>query len=582
MVGWYDPRQLLGTAFEVFISTVFGRHADRRLIEALTDAGDLKEKLYYDFSGDGSKKVLWLDYIADVGDGFDSTYTMAYYLSRPELAVAAAENNQNVHSTKQGEILIFGGDEVYPTANVQAYNDRLIKPYKTAYSQKNAFVPSIFAIPGNHDWYDSLVSFTRIFCEGLKFFGSRTLQNRSYFALKLINGWWLFGTDMQLGSALDKPQVEYFSRVMEKLGADDRIILCNAEPHWLYSTLYKNDPNFNNRNMGFFEGHVLQNKVAIYFAGDRHYYRRHENPATGKQKITSGGGGAFLHPTHNENVQIIGKRERYELKKSFPDAETSRKLCRWNFLFPVFNPWFGLVTGILYLLTARAFLSDLGRYKLSESFAALEIVVHDALVQPVSLYWVLAIFLGFYVFTDTYSKIYRFVAGSFHGIVHLLAVFFISWGVSYFLSSGAGLNFNSNFQLLAAGALVFIGGWLAGSFIMGVYLFVSLNVFSRHHNEAFSALKIADYKNFLRLKIEENGDLVIFPIGINRVAKGWKKNNDLTQKPKIVPDDSKATRPELIEEPIVFKKNEFLPLQIQTDPNVLERKVAADERSKIL
>jgi hypothetical protein len=52
------------------------------------------------------------------------------------------------------------------------------------------------------------------------------LQNRSYFALKLINGWWLFGTDMQLGSALDTPQIEYFTEVMKKLALDDRIILC--------------------------------------------------------------------------------------------------------------------------------------------------------------------------------------------------------------------------------------------------------------------------------------------------------------------------------------------------------------------
>jgi hypothetical protein len=73
---------------------------------------------------------------------------------------------------------------------------------------------------------------------------------------------------MQLGSALDKTQVEYFSKLMEQLEADDRIILCNAEPYWLYSTLYKNDPAFDNRNMEFFEGYVLQNRTAVYIAGE--------------------------------------------------------------------------------------------------------------------------------------------------------------------------------------------------------------------------------------------------------------------------------------------------------------------------
>lgn len=553
MVGWYNPVQLFHTAFEVLISTIFGKHADRRLLESLVDSNDLNKKLYFDFFDKG-KKEMWLDYISDVGDGFDSTYTMAYHLARPQLDLPLVRNNQISHSTKQGEILIFGGDEVYPTAGMKSYSERLIDPYKAAYSRKDSVIPSIFAIPGNHDWYDSLVSFSRVFCEGHKFFGTRTMQNRSYFALRLIKGWWLFGTDMQLGSSLDKPQVEYFTKVMNELKPDDRIILCNAEPYWLYSTLYKNDLASDNRNMGFFEGHVLQNRAVVYIAGDRHYYRRHENSETSKQKIIAGGGGAFLHPTHKENVEQIGRRDKYDLKATFPDTRTSQKLGWMNLLFPFLNPWFGIVTGILYLLTARAFLSNLGKFGLSDILQTLGIVLHDAIVQPVSLYWVLAIFIGFLVFTDTYSKLYRFVAGPLHGLVHLVAVFLISWGASYFISSGRGLDFNSNGQLLLAGLVIFIGGYFTGSLIIGIYLFVSLNFFGRHHNEAFSSLKIADYKNFLRLKIEENGDLIIYPVGIRKVARKWKDNSDLAENSKVVPNDRRATSPELIEEPIFISQ----------------------------
>ena len=35
MVGWYDPSQLVQTGVKVAVSTVFGRHADSRVIEAL-------------------------------------------------------------------------------------------------------------------------------------------------------------------------------------------------------------------------------------------------------------------------------------------------------------------------------------------------------------------------------------------------------------------------------------------------------------------------------------------------------------------------------------------------------------------
>ena len=54
--------------------------------------------------------------------------------------------------------------------------------------------------------------------------------------------------------------------------------------------------------------------------------------------------------------------------------------------------------------------------------------------------------------------------------------------------------------------LVGAGGWLAGSFLTGLYLLVSLNVFGRHSEEAFSALRIQDYKNFLRLHIARGRD----------------------------------------------------------------------------
>src|SRR5262249_44801069 len=105
-----------------------------------------------------------------------------------------------------------------------------------------------------------------------------------------------------------------------------------------------------------------------------------------------------------------------------------------------------------------------------------------------------------------------------------------------------------------AGALIFAGGWLGGSLIMGAYLFVSLNLFGRHSNEAFSSLACEDYKNFLRLKIEPDGKLTIFPIGIRRVARRWKDRPEGAGGPELVPDDSKATAPELIEEPIYMPK----------------------------
>src|SRR5918912_1268941 len=179
MVHWFDPPQLVRTALHVATSTLFGRYSDHRLIEAL----------------------------------------------------ATPEN-------ERGCVLVFGGDEVYPAPSRSEYEARLVQPYAAAFAAAGATLPDVFAIPGNHDWYDGLVAFTRLFCTGRRFAGCPTRQSRSYFALRLPHGWWLLGTDVQLGFDIDAPQVEYFKRVAAQMAPEDRVILCNAEPGWIYAKLY--------------------------------------------------------------------------------------------------------------------------------------------------------------------------------------------------------------------------------------------------------------------------------------------------------------------------------------------------------
>lgn len=553
-------------------------------MQALADSGDLRKQLYYEVTGQ-SESDLWFDYISDVGDGFDSTYTMAYHLTRETLPLTRQMGDQESavgsasYETFRGDLLLFGGDEIYPTASVETYAERLTSLYNSVFpwktnnqinNQPNKTIPSVFAIPGNHDWYDSLNAFSDIFCSQKRFAGWQTEQNRSYFAIKLPKGWWLFGTDMQLGSSLDKAQIAYFKKVMKNVNPYDRIILCNAEPHWITAKMYANIPAYNNRNMGYFEGGVLKHQVAVYIAGDRHYYRRHEEILNGKtkidptsqskvQKIVAGGGGAFLHPTHNEEVGKIGKRDIFELRKTYPEESTSQRLAYWNLLFPLWNIKFGVVTGILYLLTAQAYLADLGRFSLENLSGALKTVVGAAFTQPVALFWTVLIFGGFLLFTDTHSKFYRFIAGPIHAFAHLAAVFVIGWFAAFWIGGSEELRSWSLPQLAGMAALIFSGGAIIGSWIMGIYLYISLNLFGRHHNEAFSSLKIADYKNFLRFTIDQkSGNLTIYPIGVERVVKSWKKG--IKGEPKLVPDNLRPeNKPFLIEEPIVFVKSSSKP-----------------------
>jgi hypothetical protein len=572
MVNWYHPPQLARTAVEVLVSTLFGRHADYRIIEALATGND--PRAYYDhtrpYKWEGKEYVpdkdhpreaseVWIDYVSDLGDGFNSTYTVAYYLAQARLTLTGA--GARPEETRRGEILVLGGDEVYPTASRLAYEDRLIRPYEAALRETAEPHPHAYAVPGNHDWYDSLVSFSRLFAARRWFAGWRTQQCRSYFALKLPYGWWLLGTDVQLGSDIDAQQVAYFKQIAGQMQETDRIILCNAEPFWIKAGMYHHfGPEiYDESSLAFLERRVLKRsdeavgpKVAVFLAGDLHHYRRHEAP-DGTQKIIAGGGGAFLHPTHGPDVSQLA--DEYHLKKSFPDEATSRELCRDNFKFPLLHKSFGILAGVLYVLTARAVMADIGRYGITDLGPAVYATFQSLLISPFGLFWVVAIILGFLLFTDTHSDRYRYIAGPLHGFAHLLAIFLFGWFASYFTVSVLELPFLSIRQLLFASALIFIGGWFVGSLILGTYLFISLNVFKRHSNEAFSSLAIEDFKNFLRLKIEPNGDLTIYPIGIRKTARKWKERPPNQPGPELVPDpaDPDHTAPELIEPPIRLK-----------------------------
>ena len=557
MTAWYDPRQLARTAIDVAISTIFGKHADYRVTESLVslsetdsvwedDASDQPADVdgIYDYS---TEPEIWIDYVADTGDGWNSTYSVAYQVGQPALNLAGL-----AEPLPRANLLVFGGDQVYPVANRKSYRERLLEPYEAALPNTSEPHPHVFAVPGNHDWYDSLVSFMRLFCSRRWFGGWRTRQTRSYFVMKLPQRWWLVGTDVQLDSDIDIPQLKYFKRIARKMGDGDRIILCTAEPHWIFAKVYnKYDTEINENNLEFLDKKIFtRQKLAVYLAGDLHHYRRHAK-ANGFQKITAGGGGAFLHPTHGEDVKELADGYTLADTGTFPPESESKKLTWKNFGFLFLNPWFGLATALLYTLTCWSVMANLSRFGIRQWLQALKVAIAYSISNPTAVFWILLVWGGFLLFTDVHSKAYRIIAGTLHGFTHVLATFFIGWFATYAGVRWLHLPFKTPFQLLFAGAVIFVLGWIVGSIVLGIYLFISLNFFGRHSNEAFSALAIPDWKHFLRLKIDSSGKLTIFPIGIRTVARKWKASGQ-TEGPRFVADDAKATAPELIEDPIVI------------------------------
>ena len=130
---------------------------------------------------------------------------------------------------------MLGGDQVYPSASVEAYEDHFLGPFAAAlWSPDEAAAPDLWAVPGNHDWYDGLTSFLRVFCrKGGWVGGWRTKQKCSYFALRLPHNWWLWAIDIQFDTYLDTKQLDYFEGVGAELGEQDRVVLVTAKPSWV-------------------------------------------------------------------------------------------------------------------------------------------------------------------------------------------------------------------------------------------------------------------------------------------------------------------------------------------------------------
>ena len=72
-------------------------------------------------------------------------------------------------------------------------------------------------------------------------------------------------------------------------------------------------------------------------------------------------------------------------------------------------------------------------------------------------------------------------------------------------------------------------------------------MFGRHANEAYSSLRIQDYKQWLRLRIDGAGALTIHAIGIDRVPRRWIERRGKNAG-RIDPQDPNATPPRLVEQ----------------------------------
>jgi hypothetical protein len=282
--------------------------------------------------------------------GREHDFAIHDYADRAEISVAllgdTGEGDGSQYAVVPGLLKEAGGsdfmfiisDVIYPAGGIDEYENKFYRPYKD-------YPGPIYAIPGNHDWYDDLTGFMFTFCgmpdpparpAGPGPAASRLLrhllwrrapqghadviermralrptpeqrkqQPGSYVAIE-AGPVVLVAIDTGIIGGIDRDQGEWLRRVSR--ASPKPKILLTGKP------LYVNGV----RHPGPIEGggtvdDIVRDPGHNYIAaigGDIHNYQRYPvRLGDGRtiQYIVSGGGGAFMHATHKiPNIDTAG------------------------------------------------------------------------------------------------------------------------------------------------------------------------------------------------------------------------------------------------------------------------------------
>ncbi|KAL0351971.1 UNVERIFIED_CONTAM: hypothetical protein Scaly_1585800 [Sesamum calycinum] len=591
---------LFKTVFDLLVSvTVFVGRFDMRMMQAamsrVEDGAKQEDLLYDQFSEDDE---LWFDFMADTGDGGNSSYSVARLLAQPSVRI---RSDDSLITLPRANLLLIGGDLAYPNPSTFTYERRLFRPFEYAlqpplwYKEEHIAVnkpelpsglstlkqydgPQCFLIPGNHDWFDGLQTFMRYIC------------HKSW-----LGGWFM-------------PKEELFcpSATKRMVGDYDSVIIMTHEPNWLLDW-YWNDAT--GKNISHLIHDHLRGRCKLRMAGDLHHYMRHsyvpsEKPVYVQHLLVNGCGGAFLHPTHVFSGFNSLDGVPYESKASYPSFEDSSRIALGNILkFRKKNWQFDFIGGIIYFILAFSMFPQckLDHILQDDTFSghlkSFFGTVWDAFVYMLGSSYVSsagAFFLLVTAITFVPSKVSRkrkVIIGILHVSAHLSAALILmvllelgietcirhkllatsgyhtlyewyrsvesehfpdptglrarieQWTfglypacIKYLMSafdipevmavSRNNICKNGMDSLSRGGAAiyyasVFLYFWVFStpivSLVFGSYLYVCINWLHIHFDEAFSSLRIANYKSFTRFHINPKGDLEVFTLAVDKV-----------------------------------------------------------------
>lgn len=223
------------------------------------------------------------------------------------------------------DFMVIASDVIYPVGSINDYPHKFFQAYQ-------GYPRPIYAVPGNHDWYDGLEGFMRVFCDrrgdgspGAWWKGRRGLAARRLWrrpehadeealaaarALRsapgqqgvqpgpywIIDSPWLriVGIDTGIGGGLDREQGAWLRRV----SADPRPkLLITGKP------IYRDDryQPCPIEGGGTVDEIVRSSGYVAVIGGDIHNYQHYPvtvEPGRRIEYLVAGGSGAYMHATH--------------------------------------------------------------------------------------------------------------------------------------------------------------------------------------------------------------------------------------------------------------------------------------------
>ena len=286
----------------------------RRWMEIQRKAGKLQTDLIIEDHADLDEPSFLM--VGDPGEGDASQFAVVL----PLLEVG-----------QDTDFMVICSDVIYPSGDAEEYEDKFYRPYKN-------YAKPIYALPGNHDWYDGLNGFMYHLCEAEASALAATAEETSSWRQRLRRRLWrkpvemdptvpmrkrvwrpargqessqrspyfaietglllLVGIDTGMSGDIDREQGEWLRRISREI--EKPKLLLTGKPIYVDGEYHP----------GVIEGggtvdeivRAPEHRYVAAIGGDIHNYQRyavrvegHTNPI---HYIVSGGGGAYMSATH--------------------------------------------------------------------------------------------------------------------------------------------------------------------------------------------------------------------------------------------------------------------------------------------